>query len=27
VVAAAYPCCRWYAARKARDPGGWLRYL
>ena len=27
VVAVAYPCCRWYAARKARDPGGWLRYL
>jgi len=27
VVALAYPCCRWYAALKARHPGGWLSYL
>lgn len=27
VIVLAYPCCRWYAALKARYPGGWLRYL
>lgn len=27
VVVLAYPCCRWYAAVKARRPDGWLRYL
>ena len=27
VVALAYPCCRWYAALKARRPAGWLRYF
>ncbi|HEY0777829.1 MAG TPA: heparan-alpha-glucosaminide N-acetyltransferase domain-containing protein [Gemmatirosa sp.] len=27
VVVLAYPCCRWYAALKARHPAGWLSYL
>ena len=27
VVALAYPCCRWYAAVKARRRESWLRYL
>ena len=27
VVVLAYPCCRWYAAAKARRPGTWLQYL
>ncbi|HKH92593.1 MAG TPA: heparan-alpha-glucosaminide N-acetyltransferase domain-containing protein [Gemmatimonadaceae bacterium] len=27
VVVLAYPCCRWYAALRARRPGGWLSYL
>jgi len=22
-----YPACRWYAAAKARKPGGWMQYL
>lgn len=27
VVVLAYPCCRWYAALKARRTDAWLRYL
>jgi len=27
VVAALYPLCRWYAARKATRPDGWMRYI
>ena len=27
VVVLTYPCCRWYATRKARHPGSWMRYL
>jgi uncharacterized membrane protein len=27
VVVLAYPCCRWYAALRARNGGGWLSYL
>ena len=27
VVVAAYPCCRWYAALRARRTDGWLSYL
>jgi uncharacterized membrane protein len=27
VVLLLYPLCRWYAALKARRPGGWLSYL
>jgi hypothetical protein len=27
VVVLAYPCCRWYAAVKARRTDAWLSYL
>jgi uncharacterized membrane protein len=27
VVVLLYPCCRWYAAAKARRPESWLRYV
>jgi hypothetical protein len=27
VVAALYPLCRWYAARKAVNPAPWMRYI
>ena len=27
VVAALYPVCRWYAARKATRPAPWMRYI
>ena len=26
-VAVLYAACRWYAGVKARNPGGWLRYI
>jgi uncharacterized membrane protein len=27
VIAILYPLCRWFAGVKARQPGGWLRYI
>ena len=27
VVVLAYPCCRWYGARKARRAARWMSYL
>ncbi len=27
VAAVLYPACRWYAAAKAKQPGGWMQYI